>query len=55
MPVEWTDAARNDGSHIRSGLLAAMTDHCLPFIALLEKVWQFFIAILLPENFVSTD
>lgn len=54
MPVEWADAARNDGSHVRSGLLTAVADYCLPFITLLEEVWQLFVAILPPETFVNT-
>jgi hypothetical protein len=46
MPVEWTNAARNDGSHICGGFLTPMADYCLSLIALLEEVWHLFIAIL---------
>jgi hypothetical protein len=53
MPVEWTNAARNDGSHICGGFLTPMADYCLSLIALLEEVWHLFIAILSPEVYVS--
>jgi hypothetical protein len=55
VPVERADAARNNGSHVRSGLLTAVADYCLPIITLLEKVRQLFVTILPPEVFVSTN
>jgi hypothetical protein len=55
VPVEGTNATRNDGSNICGRLLTAVADHSLSFIALLEKVRQLFVAILPLGRFDGGD
>lgn len=53
VPVKGARAARDDGSYLRGRLLAAVAEHGLAILALLEEVWQLVVAVSFPAHIVS--